>query len=158
MIRPLQPADAPACDAIVLTLPYHFGHEGGRAECAEAVRTQAGLVAVEDGEVVGFLTLRRHDAASAEITWMAVRADRRRRGLGRELIERAVGELARDGARLLCVLTLAESEPEERETDNYADTRAFYRSLGFVPLRELALESWTDRAVILARALPEPAR
>ena len=154
MIRRLEPADAPACDAIVLTLPYHFGHEGGRAECAEAVRTQHGVGAVENGEVVGFLTLRRHDAASAEITWMAVRADRRRRGLGRELIERAVGELGRDGARLLCVLTLAESEPEERETDNYADTRAFYRALGFLPLRELALESWTDRAVILARALP----
>ena len=63
-------------------------------------------------------------------------------------------ELPRDGARLLCVLTLAESEPEERETDNYADTRAFYRAMGFVPLRELALASWTDRAVILARALP----
>ena len=46
------------------------------------------------------------------------------------------------------------SEPEERETYNYADTRAFYRALGFVPLRELALESWNDRAVILARALP----
>ena len=113
---------------------------------------------VENGEVVGFLTLRRHDTASAEITWMAVRADRRRHGLGRELIERAVDELTRDSAQLLCVLTLAESEPEERETDNYSDTRAFYRSLGFVPLRELALESWTDRAVILARALPEPAR
>jgi predicted N-acetyltransferase YhbS len=153
VIRPLEPADAPACDAVVLTLPYHFGNEGGRAECAEAVRTQEGLVAVENGEVVGFLTLRRQDAASAEITWMAVRADRRRRGLGRELVERAVDELVRDDARLLCVLTLAESEPEERET-NYADTRAFYRALGFVPLRELTLESWTDRAVILARALP----
>ena len=156
MIRPLEPEDAPACDAIVLTLPYHFGNEGGRAECAQAVRTQAGLVAVENGQVVAFLTLRRHEAASAEVTWMAVRADRRRRGLGRELIERAVDQLTREGARLLCVLTLAESEsePEERETDNYADTRAFYRAMGFVPLRELALESWTDRAVILARALP----
>ena len=154
MIRPLEPADAAACDAIVLTLPYHFGDEGGRAECAKAVRTQEGLVAVENGEVVGFLTLRRQEAASAEITWMAVRADRRRRGLGRELVERAVDELARDGARLLCVLTLAESVPDDQETDNYADTRAFYRAMGFIPLRELALESWTDHAVILARALP----
>jgi len=154
VIRPLAPADAEACDAVVLTLPYHFGNDAGRAECAHAVRTQDGLVAVEEGEVVGFLTLERHDPRSAEITWMAVRSDRRRRGVGRALIERAVDDLARDRVEFLSVLTMAESEPEERETDNYADTRAFYRALGFVPLRELALEGWDDRAVILVRRLP----
>ena len=153
MIRPLAPTDAEACDAVILTLPYHFGHEGGRAECAHAVRTQGGLVAVSEGEVVGFLTLQRHDPKSAEITWMAVRADRRRHGIGKRLIERAARDLAREGVELLSVLTLAESEPEERETDNYADTRRFYRALGFVPLRELSLESWDDRAVILAKTL-----
>ena len=153
MIRPLAPADAEACDAVVLTLPYHFGNEAGRAECARAVRTQDGLVAVEEGEVVGFLTLERHDPRGAEITWMAVHADRRRRGVGRGLIERAVDDLARARVELLSVLTLAESEPEERETDNYAGTRAFYRALGFVPLRELALEEWDDRALILVRRL-----
>jgi len=153
VIRPLAPTDAEACDAVILTLPYHFGHEGGRAECARAVRTQGGLVAVSEGEVVGFLTLQRHDPKSAEITWMAVRADRRRHGIGKRLIERAARDLAREGVELLSVLTLAESEPEERETDNYADTRRFYRALGFVPLRELSLESWDDRAVILAKTL-----
>jgi GNAT superfamily N-acetyltransferase len=153
VIRPLAPADAEACDAIVLTLPYHFGNEGGRAECARAVRTQDGLVAVEEGQVVGFLTLARNDPLSAEITWMAVRADRRRHGLGRKLIEHAAGDLAREGVRFLCVLTAADSEPDWRETDNYADTRAFYRALGFVALRELALEGWDERAVILVRPL-----
>jgi ribosomal protein S18 acetylase RimI-like enzyme len=154
VIRPLARTDAEACDAVVLSLPYHFGHERGRAECARAVRTQEGLVAVEEGDVIGFLTLRRHDPRSAEITWMAVRADRRRRGVGRELVERAVDDLARDGVELLSLLTVAESEPDWRETDNYADTRAFYRAVGFVPLRELALESWDERAVILARPIP----
>ena len=154
MIRRLAQTDAEACDAVVLSLPYHFGHEGGRAECARAVRTQEGLVAVEEGEVIGFLTLRRHDPRSAEITWMAVRADRRRRGTGRRLIERAVDDLSREGVELLSLLTVAESEPEERDSDNYADTRAFYRAVGFVPLRELALESWDERAVILARPVP----
>jgi ribosomal protein S18 acetylase RimI-like enzyme len=153
VIRPLASTDAEACDAILLTLPYHFGNEGGRAECALAVRTQSGLVAVEYDEVVGFLTLERHNPLSAEITWMAVRADRRRAGIGRALIEQAVDDLTRAGAELLCVLTMAESEPEERTTDNYADTRAFYRALGFLPIRELELDSWADRAVILARPL-----
>jgi predicted N-acetyltransferase YhbS len=154
VIRALALADAEACDRIVLTLPYHFGDEGGRAECARAVRTQEGLVAVEEDEVVGFVTLKRHDSRSAEITWMAVRADRRRRGIGRALVERAVDDLAHDGVTILSVLTVAESEPDERETDNYADTRAFYGALGFVPLRELALESWDERAVMLVRPVP----
>ena len=154
MIRRLAQTDAEACDAVVLSLPYHFGHEGGRAECARAVRTQEGLVAVEEGEVVGFVTLRRQDPRSAEITWMAVRADRRRKGIGRRLIARTVDDLSRDGVELLSLLTVAESEPDERDSDNYADTRAFYRAVGFVPLRELALESWDERAVILARPVP----
>jgi GNAT superfamily N-acetyltransferase len=153
VIKPLVPADADACDAIVLTLPYHFGDEGGRAECARAVRTQDGLVAVEEGQVVGFLTLARHDPLSPEITWMVVRADRRRHGDGRKLIEHAAGDLAREGVEFLCVLTVADSEPEWRETDTYVDTRAFYRALGFVALRELALEGWDERAVILVRLL-----
>ena len=41
-IRPLEPADAPRCDAIVASLPYHFGDEQGREMCAAAVREQAG--------------------------------------------------------------------------------------------------------------------
>ncbi len=35
-VRPLAPGDAPACDAIVASLPYHFGQEEGR-DCATAV-------------------------------------------------------------------------------------------------------------------------
>jgi predicted N-acetyltransferase YhbS len=154
VIRPLEPADADACDAIILTLPYHFGNEAGRAECARAVRSQDGLVAVDGGEVVGFLTLARHDSRSAEITWMAVRADRRGHGIGRRLVERAAGDLSHVGVELLAVLTVADSEPDERESDNYADTRAFYRAVGFVALRELALEGWDERAVILVRPVP----
>lgn len=44
-VRALRPADAEACDAIVASLPYHFGQEDGRAECARKVRSQPGLVA-----------------------------------------------------------------------------------------------------------------
>ena len=38
-VRPLTAADAEACDAIVLSLPYHFGDEAGRADCAAAARS-----------------------------------------------------------------------------------------------------------------------
>jgi hypothetical protein len=35
------------CDQIILSLPHHFGHEGGRQVCAQAVR---------GGRVIGFVT------------------------------------------------------------------------------------------------------
>ena len=53
-------------------LPYHFGQEQGRRDCAAAVRRDPGLVAVEGGEVVGFLTYVLRFDEAAEITWMAV--------------------------------------------------------------------------------------
>lgn len=153
MIRPLASADAEACDAIVSSLPYHFGDPSGRAVCARAVREQKGLVALDDGVVAGFLIIARHDPRSAEISWMAVRADCRRQGRGRALVEEAARRLARDGVQLLCVLTLGPSAVEGRPTDNYAETRAFYDALGFVPLRELRLHGWNSPALMLARLL-----
>ena len=153
MIRPLAAADADACDAIVASLPYHFGDPDGRAACARAVREQEGLVVLDRDAIAGFLTLVRHHPRSAEISWMAVRADCRRRGFGRALVEDAAERLARDGVRLLCVLTLGPSAIERRVSDTYADTRAFYEALGFVPLRELHLLGWNSPALMLVRPL-----
>src|SRR5215469_14135745 len=87
-MRPLLVEDAPACDQILLTLPRHFGYESGRQACAQAVRTSEGWVAVSDGHVVGFLTAQPHGITTVEITWMAVLADMRDQGIGRQLIER----------------------------------------------------------------------
>jgi GNAT superfamily N-acetyltransferase len=152
-IRPLTIDDAPACGAIIASLPYFFGDPDGVRDCAAAVRSQPGYVATIGAEVAAFLTIERHDPESAEITWMGAHADHRRHGLGRQLIDRAASDLASDGARMLCVLTLGPSVPEDT-ADNYAGTRAFYQSCGFVPLRELELRSWNDGyALMLARAL-----
>ncbi len=152
-VRPLTITDAPSCDAIIASLPYFFGDPDGVRDCAAAVRSQRGYVATVGGDVVAFLTVERHDPLSAEITWMAAHASQRRRGLGRRLIERAAVELAGEAVRMLCVLTLGPSVPEDAG-DNYAGTRAFYRSCGFVPLRELELRSWNDAyALMLAKAL-----
>ena len=71
---------------------------------------ESGLVAVQGREVVGFLTYVARFDEAAEITWMAVRADRRRRGIGHALIDRLTGELAAAGRRVLIVLTVSPSE------------------------------------------------
>ena len=153
-VRPLEAADADACDAIVLSLPYHFGHEGGRADCAAAVRRERGLVAVQDSEVVGFLTFVPRFDEAAEITWMAVRAERRRRGIGKALIAALEELVAPEGRRTIVVLTVSPSDPGPEPPDGYQSTRAFYRSVGFVLARDLRNEWESDTAVLMVRALP----
>ena len=152
-IRPLVAGDAPGCDAVIASLPYHFGNEDGRRECAEAVRGGTGLVAVQGDWVVGFLTVVHHFAETSEITWMAVHADRRGQGIGRALIQRLTGELQGQGRRLLLVVTVSSLEGEPGVEDGYRRTRAFYRSVGFVPARELP-DLWPgDKALLLAMPL-----
>jgi GNAT superfamily N-acetyltransferase len=99
--RPLAAADARTCDDIVGSLPYFFGDPDGIDLCRRAVREEEGLVALIDGDIRGFLTFRPHFAESVEITWMAVYARHRRRGIGRALIERLVAERADAGDRML---------------------------------------------------------
>jgi len=148
MIRELTPDDAPACDAIILTLPTFFGHEGGRRDCAHAVRTQHGFVAEDGGEVVGFLTYAPSQDV-VEITWMAVRADRRRHGIGGELIERFVRQI--DGPILVLTAGPSSPEPDADPDDNSAGTRRFYRKMGFVAVKELTPEGWDQAALFLVR-------
>jgi ribosomal protein S18 acetylase RimI-like enzyme len=153
-IRSLRPEDADACDRIIAGLPYHFAHEQGRRDCAAAVRRDTGLVAIEDADVVGFLTYVYRFDEAAEITWMAVRADRRRRGIGHALIDRLSEQLAAEGRRVLLVLTVSPSDPGDEPDDGYQSTRAFYRSTGFVLARDLRGEWDADTAVLMVRALP----
>jgi GNAT superfamily N-acetyltransferase len=154
-IRPLSGGDADACDAIVRGLPYHFGMEEGRIACARAVREQEGLVATEGDEVVGFLTWEPRFDEAAEITWMAIRQDRRRRGIGAMLLNRLGQDLARTGRRTLAVLTLSENDPDPtpEPDDGYQTTRAFYRANGFVPVRDLPREWDENLALLLVKHL-----
>jgi ribosomal protein S18 acetylase RimI-like enzyme len=153
-IRPLEADDAEACDAIVASLPYHFGLEEGRRECAAAVRSQRGLVAEREGRVVGFLTFEPRFDEAVEITWMAVHADHRRGGVGRGLMDRLVADLEAEGRRLLLVLTVSPNDPPDKITDGYQATRAFYAANGFTLARDFA-GYWGDHdtPVLLVRVL-----
>lgn len=147
-IRKLTPSDADECDAIILSLPYHFGNEGGREECARAVRSGSGLVAQHGDTVVGFLTIERHFDSSAEITWMAVRNSHRGQGFGRSLVQRLVADLREEQRSTLLVMTLGPSYDEGDVSDSYDRTRSFYRSVGFVPVREW-VDFWPDNPALL---------
>lgn len=151
-VRDLEVGDAPACDAVIATLPYFFGQPAGIADCEAAVRSQPGLVAVDrSGAVVAFVTYRSHHAGSAEITWMAVRQDVRRRGVGRLLVMALDDRLSPRGVRVMFVITLGPSVAEPGVTDGYRGTRAFYEAVGFVPLKELDVWGPDSPGVVLAR-------
>jgi len=148
LIRELRPGDAAACDAIVAGLPDWFGDPIGVRECASAVRWQPGLIATDDAIVRGFLTWIRH-AGAAEITWMAVRADHRRSGIGRALLDALVAQLRDAGVAELRVKTLSSRHPDL----GYAETRAFYGALGFEPVAELDIWGPENPAVLLRRSM-----
>lgn len=152
-IRPLEPSDASACDEIVLSLPYHFGSEVGRRGCAAAVRSQSGLVAGDADEVVGFLTLQPRYDDAVEITWMAVRSDVRRRGIGRALIDRLVVDALAAGKSILLVLTVSPNDQPDEIDDGYQATRAFYRANGFVLARDFPGHWPGDIPVLMIRVL-----
>jgi GNAT superfamily N-acetyltransferase len=150
--RYLEERDAPACDEIVLGLTYHFGDEQGRRDCAAAVRFQRGLVAEDGDRVVAFLTFEPRYDDAWEITWMAVRGERRGHGIGRALLDRLAVDAVAAGKSFLLVLTLSPTEPDEIP-DGYQATRAFYRSNGFVLARDFPGYWPGDVPVLLIRAL-----
>lgn len=149
MIRRLDRAtDADACDAIVASLPDWFGMEVGIRDCAAAVRSEAGLVADDEDQVRAFLTWTE-DSAVAEITWMAAHAGHRRAGHGRQLIDALRGTLVERSIVELRVKTLSSRHPDP----GYAQTRAFYRSMGFAEIAELDIWGPENPAVLFSRAV-----
>ncbi len=140
--------DADVCDSIIAGLPDWFGSEQGIRDCAAAVRSREGLVAADD-DVHGFVTWEPRPDRGAEITWMAVRADLRRHGIGRLLLGELVGRLRGGGIRRLDVKTLSARDPYPP----YAQTRAFYLASGFVEVAELDVWGPENPAVLMSRPL-----
>lgn len=95
------------------------------------------ILALKKKQVVGFLSLRQHTEFAAEIYVMAVHPQFHRQGIGHQLIEVAEKNLRKHGIEYLQVKTLGVS----RSNSYYAQTRAFYQSVGFKPLEEF-LEIW----------------
>lgn len=137
-IVPLQASDARACVEIVESLPDWFGYPGASDDVAEAARTQEGFLACLDGRALGFITVRPRFTECLEITYLAVRADLRRKGLGRKLL-RAVAELCVNREiESMCLLTLGPSAGSAF----YQETVEFYQAQGFWRVREVQNVEW----------------
>lgn len=118
---------------ILEDLPKWFGIPASIAEYVKEAARLPMLASVSpDGTVAGFLSLKATSAFAMEVHVMGVRRDWQGKGVGRALVQEAKAYAEREGARFLTVKTIAASKPDE----NYAATRAFYESVGFLPVEE----------------------
>jgi len=118
------------CEAVLRSLPQWFGLEDALVMYAADTERYPTFAATEGSSIVGFLTLREHFAEAWEIHCIAVHADRRHRGLGSRLLDRAERWLLERDVKFLQVKTLAHTS----HNSEYAQTREFYRARGFTPL------------------------
>jgi GNAT superfamily N-acetyltransferase len=132
------------CERILRTLPQWFGIEAALRDYVDDASRLPTFIAEYDSRGVAFVTIREHFAQSWEIHCIAVEASHRGRGFGRKLHEHVERWLLEKDARMLQVKTLAPSHPNPE----YAQTREFYNSLGYVPL-EIFPTLWGERLPVL---------
>jgi GNAT superfamily N-acetyltransferase len=149
VIVELVPSHLDGCLAVISSLPDWFGYPAALDDIAAAVRSQAGFVALEDGEVVGFVTLRPYSDESLEITYLAVRADRRRGGRGRSLLHAVKGFAHSGEFAVVSLLTLG----PESGSSHYAETVEFYVASGFWRVKEIHIAEWRGAPSLVMVAL-----
>ncbi|MBN1373369.1 MAG: GNAT family N-acetyltransferase [Anaerolineaceae bacterium] len=122
------------CEALLRLLPDWFGIEDAIVRYGQEIGDLPTWIARdESGQLMGFLTVKKHSHFSAEIYVMGVRPETHHKGVGRALTLKAEGHLRSEGVEFLQVKTVGPSSNDPF----YARTRAFYVAAGFRPLEEL---------------------
>lgn len=116
-----------SCLCIGESLPEYFD-KAGLKEMRHSLSSDDLYVALEDERAVGFVTIISDKNEKAEITWLAVTPERRRKGIGSTLLRWSEEDLAEKGVKLLTVKTLA----EEADYPPFDATRRFYERNGFL--------------------------
>lgn len=130
-VRHALPADVERCVAILQQLLDRFTPDTYDEVRASMSRDRAWIAEQDDAnDVAGFVLVEQRYERSAEITFAAVRPDRRRAGIGTALVERALDELARDGIQVVEAKTLDASAGYEP----HVATRSFWEARGFVQI------------------------
>jgi predicted N-acetyltransferase YhbS len=141
--------DPAAVERILRSLPGWFGIEEAILNYVENAARRDSFLAVMGGKVVGVALVDDHFPESAELAPIAVQTSRRREGIGTALVNAVEEALIINGCRLLQVHTVGPSF----EDDAYAQTRAFYRRSGFLPLQEFDRIDWDGPTLVLVKPL-----
>lgn len=132
-------------DRLLRALPEWFGIEDSIREYVDAARRLPTLIALDPGrQPIGVLLFERHFPTAVEVYLMAIDRSWHRQGVGRALINAMESIVRHDGTKLLSVKTLGPSRPDP----NYAQTRQFYLSCGFLPLEALH-DLWPENPCLM---------
>ena len=137
-------------DFVLRQLPDWFGIEESIIEYVGNVKETIFYTAFDDGKPIGFLSLKINNEYTSEIYAMGILKEYHNKGIGRDLVEKAVSYSLENNYKLLMVKTLGESHPDK----NYKKTREFYRKVGFYPLEEIK-EIWGEQSpcLLMVRSL-----
>jgi len=136
--------------AILDDLTPWFGIPEARADYIEKSPGLTFFASMDEDGYTGFLGLKAHNRYTVEIHVMGVRQRHHRRGIGRHLVEAALAYAQKAGYAFIQVKTLDSSHPDK----GYEKTRAFYRSMGFIPLETFPM-LWDEQnpCLLSVRAL-----
>ncbi|MEV5413858.1 ribosomal protein S18-alanine N-acetyltransferase [Thermopolyspora sp. NPDC052614] len=125
------------------TFPLDAWSEGMmRGELADQPRTRHYLVAVADGEIVAYAGLAAA-GDQADVQTIAVRAERRRTGIGRALLSELIEEAVRRGAECVFLEVRADNPPAQ----------AMYERFGFerIGVRRRYYDDGTDAYTMMKK-------
>ncbi len=115
------------CDKILRSLPKWFGIESSIVDYVKDVKSMETWVSYSNNELTGFISINKHNAATAEIHVIGVIEAFHKKGVGKLLIHEAEKYLVEQKFKYLTVKTLSELRADE----NYEKTRHFYLAMGF---------------------------
>ena len=123
------------CSKILNSLPNWFGVPESTMDYIAGVKDKPFYAVFNNGEAVGFVSIKVHNAFTAEIYVMGILEDYHRKGIGRQIVKICEAYCYRNNMEFLTVKTLDEKNPDEY----YRKTRLFYESMGFKPLEVFPL-------------------
>ena len=118
------------CNIILRSLPKWFGIESAIIDYVDDVKTMDTWAAYFENELVGFISINKHNPSTAEIHVIGVLETFQNKGVGKILILEAEKHLAEQAVKYLTVKTLSELRCDE----NYEKTRRFYIKMAFSPV------------------------
>jgi len=122
--------DSNLCEKVLKSLPDWFGIEEALKNYVEKSKKLPMLIALNDKNPVGFLSLKGHGKYTVEVFVMGIFPEFHGKGIGSLLLQAAEKQLVKKEVEYLQVKTVS----SDRECKFYKQTRLFYEGYGFKQL------------------------